>query len=448
MRVLVLLLALLPLAARAQSPAGERAARLAQGINVSWLEQYWLGTPNLAEAPLWPAEFEKMAYYGFETVRLPIAFDVFADSDAPYTVDPALWMVLDDIVDAAMDTGLLLVLDNHHGRMEDTTFEAELPRHVGIVAQMAARYADTDPDRVLFELYNEPHDLSNERWHTFLRAAIDTVRQAAPGHTLVYGGIDYNGVEGLLALDPTLDDNVIYAVHVYEPLLFTHQGAEWLGPAAATTGVPFPYNPDTMPPLAPEAVGTAAEALYTAYPEQGTVAYVQGRLAEATDWAAANTVPLWLGEFGTYKRYAESTAMANYAAALVDAAVASGIPWAYWEWRDTFGIHRGDGTLPTRSDDVIASLLDALQLIVVDTEPAIPTQTALTVYPNPTTERVLVEGARLNRVEVYDLLGRQHAHADGGRAGRLELVLPDTPGVYVLRIAHADGVTTRRVTRW
>ncbi|MEM9997271.1 MAG: T9SS type A sorting domain-containing protein, partial [Bacteroidota bacterium] len=68
--------------------------------------------------------------------------------------------------------------------------------------------------------------------------------------------------------------------------------------------------------------------------------------------------------------------------------------------------------------------------------------------PNPTTERVLVEGARLNRVEVYDLLGRQHAHADGGHADRLELVLPDTPGVYVLRIAYADGVTTRRVTRW
>ncbi|MEM8599447.1 MAG: cellulase family glycosylhydrolase [Bacteroidota bacterium] len=446
--LVALLIGLLAGPTSAQSPAQDRADALGIGINVSWLEQYWLGTPDLSTAPLWAAEFARIAEFGFQHVRLPIVFDVYADTEPPYTIDPAIWAVVDDVVATTRDLGLMLVLDNHHGRLEDTNFEEELPRHVAILAQLAERYADTDPDRVLLELYNEPHDLSNERWHTFLRAAIDTMRQAAPTHTLVYGGINYNGVEGLELLDPTLDDNVVYALHIYDPLIFTHQGAGWVQPEAATTGIPFPYDAATMPPLAAEAVGTDAEFLYAAYPEQGTPAYVRGRVERAVAWAQTHAVPVWLGEFGTLKFFADNESRVIYTQTLVDAARDTGMSYAYWEWNEGFGVFDGPPTLPMNVDDANERLLSALGVTVVSEEGATPPVAAgLQVYPNPSAGRLVLEGERLERGGVFDVLGRQVATFNARGAARFEVTLPSTPGVYVLRVATADGTTTQRVVR-
>lgn len=84
-----------------------------------------------------------MAAFGFQHVRLPMVFDLQADQ-APYTIAPGIWTGVDDVVETTRDLGLMLVLDNHPGRLEDAPFDVELRRRVAILEQLAERYASTD----------------------------------------------------------------------------------------------------------------------------------------------------------------------------------------------------------------------------------------------------------------------------------------------------------------
>jgi len=51
--------------------------------------------------------------------------------------------------------------------------------------EIAERYKNTNPERVFFELRNEPHDIKAEEWRAQAEELIKTIRQIAPDHTLI-----------------------------------------------------------------------------------------------------------------------------------------------------------------------------------------------------------------------------------------------------------------------
>ena len=131
----------------------------------------------------------------------------------------------------------------------------------------------------------------------------------------------------------------------YDPFLFTHQGAEWVGPEYGTLGVTWPGPPDAEVTPIPEARDVEWVRTwflrYNQTPGSGNPASPE---AIATDfdralaWSEARGVPLWLGEFGAYST-ADMASRARWAATVRAEAEARGFSWAYWEFGAGFGVY-------------------------------------------------------------------------------------------------------------
>jgi endoglucanase len=202
-------------------------------------------------------------------------------------------------------------LDDQERPVDDAVLEE---RFVAMWTQIATRYAD-QPDTVLFELYNEPHNsLTADRWNALFPRALAAVRATNPERFVVIGPTDFNNPEALTTLRlPASDSRLIATVHSYAPFDFTHQGAPWVG--SDSTGW-----------LGTKCCSTAQ------------VDEMAERMDIATKWSATERRPIWLGEFGSYEE-GDPASRARYTRTARDLAETRGFSWAYWEFGGGYGIY-------------------------------------------------------------------------------------------------------------
>src|SRR3954465_4485174 len=142
-------------------------------------------------------------------------------------------------------TGSPVTLDLHPGARLGRVHVAEPERAFALIdilwRDLAREYANYRPDRLFFEVLNEP-TVRPEIWDTQGPRIAATIRSNAPNHTIIYGTADFQQIHALPSVPLTLT-NVVYAVHYYAPMVFTHQGQEWNDdPPRDLRGVPFPAS--------------------------------------------------------------------------------------------------------------------------------------------------------------------------------------------------------------
>lgn len=339
--------------AYAQSVVWKRANSLGMGINLSWLENYWNGTPendyrdylDMKSIAGRKQDMALMHQLGFKTVRLPVSFDHWTERKPPYTiVKTDYFAAIDSILAWAKLYRLRVIIDDHHGALDDSdkVMQEALPRLKAIWTRIAERYKNTDPDQVFFEIYNEPHNISDAQWKQCALQLIKTIRQIAPRHTIIVGGAGWNSISGLQKMGKLPFDNIIYTFHFYDPFLFTHQGAPWAGKEATSNiHIPFPYDAATMPALNPESKDTYGESNYRKYRRDGTAAGLKKKLEAAKAFSAKYRVPIFCGEWGSYKKYADPESRCRYTATIKRLLDELHIPFAYWEWNQSFSFFNG-----------------------------------------------------------------------------------------------------------
>jgi endoglucanase len=331
----------------AQSDAERRASRMGVGMNLSYLDNYWKGTKEKHFSdfakPEEAAKREKMladiAKAGFKTVRIPICFSAWMELKQPYEWDnPEALKMADSLVKWALDDGLNVIIDLHHSEFDRSVAGADEPeRIVNLWVRIAERYKNTDPERVFFELRNEPNKITAEQWRWQADQIIKYVREIAPKHTLIVGFHEWNGRSEMVASKPFSDPNIIYTFHFYDPFVFTHQGAGWAGDAIKDVrGVGFPYAKSIDVPAT--AKGTWVEGLIANYKRDSDAAYIYGELKAAKDWSLQNKVPIFAGEFGSYDKYPTMDDRCRHAQAVYSAFGKLGIPNAWWEWDGGFNM--------------------------------------------------------------------------------------------------------------
>ncbi len=335
--------------AAAQTVAQKRADRMGIGMNLSYLDNWWSGTKekNYADfvKPADAAKREKMfadiAANGFKTVRIPMDFGAWANYEKPYkwTNEEGL-KTADLFVKWALNNNLNPIIDLHHVELDGKVKgAATTERIVWLWGEIANRYKNTDPERVFFELRNEPHDIKAEDWRKQAEAIIKIVRTVAPNHTLIVGFHDWNSRTALIESKPFDDKNIIYTFHFYDPFLFTHQGATWSSPGLAKMkNVPFPFDAK-QPIKTPDTVkGKWEEGLIVNYETDSSREKIFADLQAAKDWSVKNKVPVFVGEFGSYNKNPTLEDRCRHAEIIYDALGKLKIPNAWWEWDGGFNM--------------------------------------------------------------------------------------------------------------
>lgn len=172
-------------------------------------------------------------------IRLSIR-ENFWNGTGPYQKDGGAGyrQLIDDVVNLAGSKGAYIVLDLHR-------FRAPEAIHADFWKTLASRYKNHPA--VLFELFNEPHDVSWKIWRDGgfvstekkkdndtlaenketlkgfesigIQALIDAVRETGAKNPVIAGGLDWSydlsGILNGFALDDKGGNGIIYSTHVY-----------------------------------------------------------------------------------------------------------------------------------------------------------------------------------------------------------------------------------------
>lgn len=325
--------------------AFRRAAALKDGFNYPWMEDYKQGNPNinyinflnLSFLPSVKPQIQLMNVLGFEHVRTPFAGMHFGKDGSLLIDSMRYFTAFDSIYVWAKSLGMKVVFDLHDGDLTDANYQTKVNRVIAYWKIICNRMKYTDPETVLFEIMNEPNNISAANWKNFVNTILPQLRTIVPNHTFIVGANEQNSLYRLPDLGVVNDTNVIYNFHFYEPVIFTHAGAApWAGPDYSTKWIPYPYNQATMPAPDPAANSTFVLWLFGKYSVDGTYGFIRERISWAINWAAGKKVPIYMGETGCYKEFVTKESRCNYTTDVKKVIDEFKFPYAYWEWRYGF----------------------------------------------------------------------------------------------------------------
>ena len=189
------------------------------------------------------------------------------------------------------------------------------------------------------EILNEPVFAdAPQAWAALQQAALAVVRGALPDATVVLTGAGWGGVDGLAALRPVADPNVIYSFHFYEPVELTALAAYRPGlDRAALARLPFPTDAAGCRAAADSAADGATRGLIAfVCSMRWDAARVGARIEQAAAWGRDHHAAVLLGEFGA-SRALNAPARLAWLEAVRIACARRGIGWALWGYDDVMG---------------------------------------------------------------------------------------------------------------
>ena len=366
---LALLIFALPVAAQDRAAGSQiafaRAQHLRHGINASeWFAQS-ASDYSAARTGRYTddADIALMAKLGFDNVRLSIdatPLEQFPRGKDGLNAD--FVTRLDHAVDAMLAAGMAVQIDVHPESSYKTqvrTTSEGVERFVMLWRKLAAHYATRDPEKIFFEVMNEPEVNDPYRWSGIQARAAEAIREAAPHNTIIATGPNYSSIADLLTQQPLTDGNVIYNFHFYEPHEFTHQGAGWGAPWwSYTHGIPYPATESSMQDILKQVPDAANRyALERYWLDHWDARRIRLQIDAAAAWGHEHNVPLICNEFGAYRRVTEPASRMAWIHDVRTALEADGIGWTMWDYRGSFGVVFKEDGQPARVDDAVVEAL-------------------------------------------------------------------------------------------
>ena len=329
------------------SVPASRLAHLRRGINLSeWFAQVYDPRGYTKEHfQNWTtsADIALIKSAGFDHVRLSVNPQPMMEAGERRDGAAEYFGYLDAAVKMILDAGLAVEIDMH----PDSDFKASLAknddsveRFSGFWRTLAQHYSSWDPERVFFEILNEPEFHDPYRWYGVEAKLAAAIRQAAPSHTILAPGARWDDDDDMLFLEPLRDPNVIYVFHFYEPHIFTHQGATW-------GEYYWRWLKELHYPSSPENAAQVAAGVPEARDRLHLIRYgqdhwdasrIEAEINQAADWARQNGVPLVCNEFGVYRDFSDPQDRARWLMDVRTSLERHNIGWAMWDYSGGFGV--------------------------------------------------------------------------------------------------------------
>ena len=313
-------------------------------------------------------DFKILSGWGLDHIRLPIDYELVETAAGQVREDG--YARLRKTAEWCKANKLNMILDLHKtagysfdpGYKESGFFDNEAlqKRFYKLWENLARNFAgifDGCEQEICFELLNEVTDKSYcQKWNTIARKCIERIRAIAPETKILVGSYWNNSLAAVKDLDPPYDENIVYNFHCYEPLLFTHQGAPWVGQN---------MNPDFRLPLKSKykdyteltaaKVGQIGTAFGAFSPDETVdVNYFETIFEEAVKTAEERNVMLYCGEYGVIEKASPEDTLEWYK--LISTVFNNhGIGRAAWSYKEMdFGLN--DNRLDSIRGDLIKYL--------------------------------------------------------------------------------------------
>jgi len=283
--------------------------------------------------------FKYAAEAGLDHVRLPVRFSARALKEAPYTINEDFFKKVDWALDLAEKYKLSILLDLHHYEeiMKDPS-QYHQDRFIAMWKQISERYKDR-PDTVAFELMNEPCDkLVVSILNPLMEKTYKLVRETNPTRLIFINSFFWANTEWLDRVDTSfMDKNTIVTFHMYQPILFSHQLAPWMGPQYKTGPVVFPGPPKTPVEVTGEAF--KEDWIRNWFHQYNTLPAhknpsgpktIYEEFERATQFVKKSGLRTYLGEFGAVD-FADEQSRLNFIKMVKDESERRGIGWCYWD---------------------------------------------------------------------------------------------------------------------
>jgi hypothetical protein len=185
-------------------------------------------------------DFLVMQDLGFNFVRLPLDYRTYTlTNNWNYFVETQLAKI-DKVIEWGQEYGVHICINLHRAPGYCVNQTANLPASQQLdlwtdtVAQnafvahwtmFAERYKNISPERLSFNLVNEPHDVEEVTYVGIMNKAINAIHDITPNRIIFVDGLGYG--RGLLL---SLKDkpNIAQAIHSYDPFQLTHYKASWV----------------------------------------------------------------------------------------------------------------------------------------------------------------------------------------------------------------------------
>ena len=331
---------------------------LDKGINITnWLEED--GTLFKGEFKFDGTDVKLMADNGIKSLRFPIDLDQYATNRDAFVADTTielkfddenLFAVLDSFVEWTGKNGMSFVIDYHEYDNSYNQTSAKNASYIKMMANVwkhvAAHYASSTREDIFFELLNEPDmskgKVTSANWRTAAQEIIKAIRTVDTTHTIIFGDAQWYSIKLLANGAPLEDKNIIYAIHTYEPFVFTHQGADWAD-TKPIKNLMFPYDKETWSEYSADfgvnkALPTSYKNAILNYYKIGNKEYILNLILPAKEWAVKNNVPVIINEFGAYRNKSDAQSVLNYMTAMREIGDTLQIPLTHWGYTGGFSL--------------------------------------------------------------------------------------------------------------
>jgi endoglucanase len=284
----------------------------------------------------------RLAAAGADHLRLPVDYELIEESEPPHRLREQGMKWVEQAIEWAWAEGLGVTLDLHkcagmsfftpesNGLWDDTGLQR---RFAGLWRQLAERFRDAPYDRLIFELLNEPTAADNLLWNEVAAQALAAIREVDSERWVVIGSNSWNVPSTFPDLRDFGDPRVAYAVHWYEPFIFTHQKApwcEWL----KTLDLTVEY-PSQLPDLAPRQadLGDPAwrEQLMLFSGEMLGYERMERMFKPVAEFARQTGAPIYCTEFGCWDP-APPDSQLNWFRDSLKLFGTHNVAWAQWEY--------------------------------------------------------------------------------------------------------------------
>ncbi|MCU1251931.1 MAG: Endoglucanase [Edaphobacter sp.] len=330
--------------------AFQRAQHLRRGINTSdWFAQSSDYSVQRLRTFTTPDDIRLIHQLGFDHIRLSIDAEPLLAWQRKQPNGIAFIEELDSIVKLAIEQKLGVVIDLHpQTRYKQSLLQGDesIQRFAMLWRSLATHFASFDPDFIFFEIMNEPEQPDRYRWQGIQSLIAEQIRSAAPNNTIIACGARWSGLEDLLPLQPLALLNIIYTFHDYEPFAFTHQGATWTDPAVQPLrNVPYPSTPENIAKNLDQEPTLSGQFFVQQYGLARWDAHrIDITLSFAERWSQLHHAPVYVGEFGVHRPYADSAARAQWLKDMRTMLEKHHLGWAMWDYQDNFGaVTKKDG---------------------------------------------------------------------------------------------------------